>query len=192
MSVSAGVCISANRQRVTRKGHHASLPISPFQSLFDFSGSSPAHFGTCRSTAHTSIRAPDSVLVLLSPISVRLGLLHRVVLGMQRYDHTSAPWAWRLDPHSGSSSSLGPTVSTTHLASDPLTPLSRSSASSSADSIFWQDFRPTGQQPFIRMSKSTKLHRFDSDDEEQGSPLKACKEEAVAIGGWQEEDARVM
>lgn len=102
---------------------------------------------------------------------------------------TSTPWAWRLDPQSGYSSSLGPSTSASLISTDPLSSLSKPSAgSSSADGVFWQDFRPALRRLSRKQRKRARLHRFDSDEEddktitlnEQGEKAAAASEDEDA------------
>ncbi|SNX81645.1 uncharacterized protein MEPE_00350 [Melanopsichium pennsylvanicum] len=79
---------------------------------------------------------------------------------------TLTPWAWRLDPPSASSASLGPSTSASLISTDSLTSFSHFSTQISADGVFWQDFAPTGRCLSQRAKKKMRLHRFDSDEGE--------------------------
>ncbi|SPO19994.1 uncharacterized protein UTRI_00385_B [Ustilago trichophora] len=102
---------------------------------------------------------------------------------------TSTPWAWRLDPLSGHSSSLGPSTSASLISTDPLSSLSKPLAgSSSADGVFWQEFRPPLKRLSRKQRKRARLHRFDSDEEddktvtlnEEGRKAEAASEDEDA------------
>ncbi|CDR99743.1 uncharacterized protein SPSC_02571 [Sporisorium scitamineum] len=96
---------------------------------------------------------------------------------------TAAPWTWRLDQHSGSAS-LGPSSSATNISPNPLSSLSHASTSvSSTDEIFWQGFRPLQKRETRSEKKRTRLHRFDSDDEEQEGDvtIKVKKEDGEPV-----------
>lgn len=107
---------------------------------------------------------------------------------MDFYDN-STPWAWRLDPHSGSSSSLGPSTSASLVSTDPLASLSHPSTGSSADGVFWQDFRPAAKRLSRRERKRARLHRFDSDDEEGDQTVKPGADGVKDDVGSEDEDA---
>ncbi|SPO20908.1 uncharacterized protein UTRI_00385 [Ustilago trichophora] len=105
---------------------------------------------------------------------------------------TSTPWAWRLDPQSGYSSSLGPSTSASLISTDPLSSLSNPLAgSSSADGVFWQDFQPTLKRLSSKQRKRARLHRFDSDQEDDKTiTLNAQGEKAAAAS--EDEDANEL
>ncbi|SJX60369.1 uncharacterized protein SRS1_11683 [Sporisorium reilianum f. sp. reilianum] len=90
---------------------------------------------------------------------------------------STAPWTWRLDPHSGSSSLGSPSLAA-NASLDPLSSLSHASAGSmSTDEIFWQDFRPVQKGASRGDGKRVRLCRFDSDEEGEGGDLTIVKEE---------------
>lgn len=93
----------------------------------------------------------------------------------------ATPWSWRLDPHPGSSASLGPAASARFGSTDPLTSLSHGWAAAASDEIFWQDFRPTTKRLSRRDTKVARLHRFDSDDEHGSDRTVQTKKEADAL-----------
>ncbi|KAJ9476841.1 DNA replication complex GINS protein PSF3 [Pseudozyma hubeiensis] len=85
-------------------------------------------------------------------------------------DNTSAPWSWRLDSHAATSSSLGPSASASFVSTDPLASLSKATVAASSDEISWQNFRLSGKETTRKDRKRQRLHRFDSDqDEEDGA-----------------------
>lgn len=102
----------------------------------------------------------------------------------------SAPWSWKLDPASGSSSSLGPSTSASLVTTDPLSSLSQAGSTSAADDVFWQDFRPPTRGVSRKQRKRMRLHRFDSDDQSVDTAIPQSKErEVTALAGSEEEDA---
>ncbi|CBQ67733.1 conserved hypothetical protein [Sporisorium reilianum SRZ2] len=90
---------------------------------------------------------------------------------------STAPWTWRLDPHSGSSSLGSPSLAA-NASLDPLSSLTHASAGSmSTDEIFWQDFRPVQKGASRGDGKRVRLCRFDSDEEGEGGDLTIVKKE---------------
>lgn len=82
----------------------------------------------------------------------------------------SMPWSWRLDSPAATSSSLGPSASASFVSTDPLASLSNATVAASSDEISWQNFRLSGKETTRKNRKRQRLHRFDSDqDEENGA-----------------------
>ncbi|SAM70321.1 uncharacterized protein UBRO_00512 [Ustilago bromivora] len=101
----------------------------------------------------------------------------------------TAPWAWRLDPSSGSSSPLGPSTSATLAATGPLSSLAHKTDAASKDGVFWQDFRASIKRTSLRDRKRAKLHRFDSDDVDPTQDEDTTIQTNEAGAGSEEEDA---